>query len=183
MRKLIISIIITGMLIFGMSMGVMAETSDDTSVVNVNISEIALVGAGAPQNLVIGATGIDAGNAPNISTVDTSSVLKYTSIVETGKTRKIQAKLNSLILGCDLALVCENWGSVEGSEGTTANSNAELTPLTTTSDQNLVTGIVSSYSGSTGAILTYTLTINDISNVKAASNSLTVTFTITADDA
>ena len=179
MRKLIISILITGMLIFGMSMGVMATTGDDTSAVNVNISEIAMVAAGAPGNLVIDATSISAGDAPFVSAADATSVLDYTSIVAAAQTRIIKAKLSAVVAGCNLALTCAQL--VDGTAGAdgTVGTVAAITTLTA-ADQNLVSGIGSCNSGATGATLTYTLTIDDIANVKAANNALTITFTITA---
>jgi len=179
MKKLIISILIAGMLIFGMSMGVMAETSSDDSTVNVNISEIAMVAAGEPGDLVINAGAISAGDAPFVSSADSTSKLDYTSIVVTGETRIIKAKLDAVVDGCNLALTCAQLVDGTGTADGTVGTVAAITALTT-SDQDLITGIGSCNSGDTGAALTYTLTIDDIANVKAADNALTVTFTITA---
>ena len=179
MKKLIISIIIAGMLIFGLSMGVMAETSNDTSTVNVNISEIALVDAGDPNNLVIDATAISAGAAPYISVADGNSVLKYTSIVAAGETRLIQAKLDAVVAGCNLKLVCAQLVDGTASADGTVGAVVAINTLTT-ADATLISTIGSCNSGDTGATLTYTLSIDDIANVKADTNALTITFTITA---
>jgi len=180
MKKLIISILIAGMLIFGMSMGVMAEIpgTDDSTVV-INIDEIAVVEAENTTTAFTFADPATIGDAP-AEVTNTESSLKYTSIIVEGETRDITASIGALVPGCELRLILtDGIGVVEGGDGNLGTAASEVT-LAVETESDIVTGIGSCNTGTAPEGLTYTLNITDIAAVVSGSQDATVTFTITA---
>ena len=178
MRKLIISILIAGMLIFGMSMGVMAagEATSDSAALAITISEVAQINADNADATFTINDGVSPGAAPTVAESTSGQTLEYTSIVASGEARKITVSLDSEVSGCCLKIV-----AVATGDGT-IGSNAGQFEITS-AEGDLITTIGSCSSGNPGATITYALTIDNLANVKADgtdTNDRTITFTITA---
>ena len=181
MKKLIISIIIAGMLIFGMSMGVIAagEATSDTAALTITISEVAQISADSADVTFTIGDGSAAGGAPTVGGNTGGQTLEYTSIVASGDARKITVSLDSEVSGCCLKIV-----AVATGDGT-IGSNAPQFEITS-GEGDLITAIGSCSSGADGASITYVLTIDNLANVRADNgdtNDRTITFTITAGSA
>ena len=180
MKKLIISIIIAGMLIFGMSMGVMADTTTDTTTVSIDVDAIATLDIidVTPASFTI--TVPTAGAIPIVSGANESTFLAYTSVVASGATNKIQVSIPTVLLGLDLYIQSH---VVSGTPHSGTNVTSFDLNTTVSSAVDLVTGIGSGYTGASGDKITYTLSIDDINAVVAddsTSNDRVVTFTIIA---
>jgi hypothetical protein len=143
------------------------------------------------QLSVVGAAGRDPGtltlSAPTtagagpVTATDSSTALIYTVTVHSGLTRRIQARYSGTFpAGAKLELMV---GSPSGGDGTRGTFSGTYKTLTT-SDQDVVTGIGACYTGTTaagGATLHYRLTAENPTQLKQATGSLTVTFTLTGE--
>jgi len=174
MKKLMISILIAGMLIFGMSMGVLADTTEDSTAVSIDVDAIATLSVGETESFTITCP-TTPGDAPVVGGEGTTTTLAYTSVVTSGDSNKITAQMGTgLIPGLTLNIAC---GSIDA----TGNGTPTSFDLNGTSAQDFVTAIGSGYA--TGVQITYDLTISDITSVVAddsTSNNRVVTFTILA---
>lgn len=172
-------------LILNMSALAQVWTAGDN--ITLEISNLALIETNyAPVSLIL--TTSTAGFA--IAPVTNSSLyIKVSSLVPTGTSRKITAKVSSgvVLSGTRLTLV--------SSACTTTNSGGHLgthisSPIILSSvDQDLVTDIRSCYTGTgsnDGYKMTFTWgpynTSTDYSQIVAENSSITVAFTITAAD-
>jgi len=157
------------------------QSVDHDVTITVNeIAEIRLTGAAAPT-FTITAPAIG-GDPPVISEDTADRHLRLTSIVSNGETRTIQASHDGDVpdaLDLNLLLAATVGAGNEGTTG--SRESAEL--LLTDVPQDAVTGIGSGYTGTeatSGWKFNYSLTINDVSLLEAESNTVTVTYTLTA---
>jgi len=122
----------------------------------------------------------EAGN-PILSNIDNNLWLNVTSIVASGNTRDISAKIDAPINGLDLKVVSNaHSGSGFGSWG---GPQPEL--ILTTADQTLVSGIKSGYTmdgANNGFNLKYTVKSNNLMYggiTSTTEDNITVTYTLT----
>jgi len=161
---------------------VAADSNVATSGFNVNVSELALVDIeGTAGNLSITSpTGDEAGKPPTEDD-DSATWMNYTVIVDTGDTKTVNAKASATVAGCALDLTAA--ADAGGGAGTVGTSAGTIT--LSTSDQPLVTGIGSCYTGDgtgKGHNLTYDLSITNMGNVRSGTTAIVVTFTLDAVD-
>ncbi|MBO8167181.1 MAG: hypothetical protein H0Z25_08205 [Kosmotoga sp.] len=145
----------------------------DIAVLNVTVGSVTLeVNAPVKAN---------AGDSPVVSTSVDGGYLRYTSIVESGKTRKITAQLDTDVpTGLALKLLATAPSGGTGTLGSPA-SNDEIT-LSKDTAQDIITGISSGWTGTettSGAKLTYSLEITDGSKLNITNPTITITFTLT----
>ena len=145
----------------------------DIAVLNVTVGSVTLeVNAPVKAN---------AGDSPVVSTSVDGGYLRYTSIVESEKTRKITAQLDTDVptgLALKLSVTAPSGGT--GTLGSPA-SNDEIT-LSKDTAQDIITGISSGWTGTettSGAKLTYSLEITDGSKLNITNPTITITFTLT----
>jgi hypothetical protein len=119
------------------------------------------------------------GAQPAVAYSNNDNFLNYTSVVATGGTHKISAKLNATLPGVNIRLTATAPTTGFGSRGTSAATNMVLT----TSDQTVISAIGSCWTntgGTDGAALVYDITFDDanFSSLLTANPVHTVTFTI-----
>ena len=143
----------------------------DIAVLNVTVGSVTLeVNAPVKAN---------AGDSPVVSTSVDGGYLRYTSIVESEKTRKITAQLDTDVptgLALKLSVTAPSGGT-----GTLGSSAGEIT-LSKDTAQDIITGISSGWTGTettSGAKLTYSLEITDGSKLNITNPTITITFTLT----
>ena len=146
----------------------------DIAVLNVTVGSVTLeVNAPVKAN---------AGDSPVVSTSVDGGYLRYTSIVESGKTRKITAQLDTDVptgLALKLSVTAPSGGT--GTLGSPASDDDEIT-LSKDTAQDIITGISSGWTGTettSGAKLTYSLEITDGSELNITNPTITITFTLT----
>jgi hypothetical protein len=157
--------------------GLILANNTATQAMQVTIQSISVLGTtGNPATLAVSAPGT-AGAIPANPTSN-STYAQYTSTVAAGVTRKLQANwalTDAAPAGCVLKLT-----ATPGSgQGTTAG---QITMSSTAT--NIVTGIGGCATGTTstsGAQLTYVLTINSMTSLVAGDNH-TVSITLTLTD-
>lgn len=177
-RRLFIRLLVTLAALFVVT----ACSAQNPFTVELQMTEIYLLVASGPvvQPLVLVAP-TTAGSAPPAVTDNTTSLL-YTSTVTNGRSRRIQAQVTALPAGTQLEVKVTPATGGGGSRGTTT---ADWITLSTTTAQDVLTGIGGAYSGTsaaTGAVVTYRLGVGSVSALKAASpTSVSVTFTLTAE--
>jgi hypothetical protein len=138
------------------------------------IAALAIVGGNPTLTVVAPAQG----GATPANPTSNVNYAQYTSTVPSATTRRLQANwggADAAPAGCSLLLTA----APAGGQGTTAG---QITMSATA--QNIVTGIGSCATGITatsGAQLTYVLSINSLTSLVAADNH-TVTITITLTD-
>jgi hypothetical protein len=189
MKKL--SVIIAGfILVLGMSKIAVAQNNTANHDVTIQVPTIALVGvegsAGTTSiTLSPNVSGLQAGEAVNFENATNSDLwLNYTSIVNSGNARKIDAKIDgNLPAGLDILLNVGGVTSGNGTRGVTTGNDVVLV----SSAQDVVSGIGSCYTEkgqNKGRQLTYRLkTNNDNYGTILASDSysITVIYTISED--
>lgn len=156
-----------------------AADSTKTQTLSLNVQDICVLHVtGNPSSLTVGAptTGGDNPTSP----YDESTYARYTSVVGSGLTRALTAEWggsDAAPAGCSLKLVVSEITSAHGTAGT---ATSEIT--VSSSAANIVTGISScaTGSGSGGAKLKYTLSVDNPANLVAGdSESVTITLTLT----
>ncbi len=153
--------------------------ASDTAIQTFSLSvlDICVLGvSGNPSTLTVSAPKIG-GNTPD-SPFDDSTYALYTSVVGASKTRSITAAWGSADkapAGCSLKLVISEIAGLN--EGT---ASAEITISSVA--QNIITGIGSCATGVGigGAKLKYTLSVDTVTSLVAASSeNVTITLTMT----
>ncbi len=162
-----------------------AATATASHSIDINVSEVALLGLDDTATLVFGiGAPTKAGEAFSVTQpADAVKYLQYTSIVEEGRTRKITAQLSTdmpeglvLEINTESAEKCGDLGSAE-----------EQVELTTNDSIDIVTGIGSGYTGtaadSDGVRLQYGLKTVECEEacdvVPMSGTSITITYTLT----
>jgi hypothetical protein len=158
-----------------------AISDDDTATdaLTMTVDEIAVLDvSGTLSTLTV--TAPDGGGEEPIGDTDANTYLQYTSTVESGDERSVSAELTTdehAPSGCLLQLRA-TIGSGDG-EGTSAG----IKTITSTSAQTIITGITSCATGTgltSGARLTYTLVVDDPTELVANETEIvTVLFTLT----
>jgi hypothetical protein len=159
------------------------DGSTDNHTIGIEIPEVALVDIepAASKNITMNFTApTEAGDPIEAPDDNTDLWINVSSIKSTGDpTRTVSVKLTALVPGVDIKVTAA--ADAGQGAGTLGTPGAQLT--LTTSDQSLVTGIGSGYTGN-GASSGYNLTYNvsspdsDYSNLSATSATATVTYTI-----
>ncbi len=171
---------------FSVSITYAQDSNTDGHTVTIGVPEVALIDIepAASKNISLEYTApTEAGN-PLVAVTNTDLWLNYSSIKSsTNPTRSVTVKVSQVIAGADLKVSA---GSDNGAgDGTVGVPGAALT--LTTSDQTLISGIGSCYTGdgaSSGHNLTYSLDLansggNTYADLEAvASSAITVTYTI-----
>jgi len=177
MKQLLSLVAISGLMALATAAFATGVSTTATSSFNTDVNEMAVLNiAGYPGNLVLGAPGTGGTTIDNAS--DATTYAQYTSVIATGKTRILDAKISagSIPAGTTLKLTAGNPGGT-GNVGTKA---AQVT-LTGTA-ASIVTGIGSCNTGTgdtDGTNLSYQLSVSAIGSlVKTALNNVTVTFTL-----
>ncbi len=164
----------------GVSYGQDSDTDGHT--VTVGIPEVALVDIepAASKNISLQYTAPTEAGLALAEATNSDLWLNYSSIRSTANpTRSVTVKVNQVIPGADLKVVASaDNGAGDGAVGT---PGAEL--ILTTTDQALISGIGSCYTGdgaSSGHNLTYSLDLGGTyADLEAATSStITVTYTI-----
>jgi hypothetical protein len=181
MRKLSIILLTATLLIWLARMETAFSDSDTAShSVTMTVNEIALIGLNSTATITLEmGTSTSTGEAPQDVT-DNGKLLQYTSLVPDGATRSIVAAWGAATdaapAGTSLKLQST---SVPANCGTAAS---QITVSATA--QSIITNIGSCATGVgvNGAEITYTLSVDDFTQL-AASESKTVTITYTLTDA
>ncbi len=157
--------------------GLMFAAATATQTVTMQINSISVLATtGNPAALAVSAPGT-AGATPANPTSNTTYA-QYTSTVAAGITRRLQANWgvsDAAPAGCSLLL--------QATPGTGQGTGAAAITMTSTA-QNIVTAIGScatGVTGTSGAQLAYTLSINTMTSLVAGDNH-TVTITLTLTD-
>lgn len=166
------------------------DDKDDTHTIAVSIPEVALVDieSATSKNISMGFTAPTEAGLPLTTPADNSTLwLNYSSIkTSTGAdtSRTISVKLSPVIVGVDVKVAAAAYSG--SGEGTVGISSGQLT-LTTT-DQSILTGIGSVYTGngvSNGHNLTYSVNYGTTGGTAVYADlvanptaSTTVTYTI-----
>ncbi|WBV58986.1 hypothetical protein PFY12_07845 [Chryseobacterium camelliae] len=191
MKRLNLSVMVLSIAFVAISANVKAQDDkDDTHTIAVGIPEVALVDieSATSKNISMGFTAPTEAGLPLTTPADNSTLwLNYSSIkTSTGAdtSRTISVKLSPVIVGVDVKVAAAAYsGSGEGTVGTPSS------PLTlTTTDQPILTGIGSVYTGngvSNGHNLTYSVNYGTTGGTAVYADlvanptaSTTVTYTI-----
>lgn len=176
-----ISLLVAIVFVISLTAPIMAASDTATQSVTMVIPEVAKLRVqGGDVTLTISAP-TTAGDIPSNIT-DNNTRLQYTSIVASGKTRKITIKWSG-------AQGAPNGTSLKaaatiGSSGQGARGDSAGQVTVSGSDQDFITGIGSSVTATAagnGATGTYTLSVDDISLMVEENKSETITFTLTDD--
>lgn len=181
MKKVLLSIAIS---LFAFGIAAAQDTQSASHNVTINIPNVAVVDIeGASTDITLGATfSGEAGDALGFADTDNSLWLNYTSVVPSSSTtRTISAKIESGSLPAGVKLKVAA-GAPTGGAGTKGSSVGSAIELSTT-DQPLITGIGSCYTGNganNGSNLTYSLELqaNGFANLISTSTTVQVTYTI-----
>jgi hypothetical protein len=155
--------------------------ADDTAQhdVTLNVLEVCLIDLNSTATITLNTIAPAAGGMDPTGDTDTSKLLQYTSLVPTGDTRYISA----------------NWGGTDAAPAGTSlllevtsvpagcgTAGAQITLSDT--PQNIITAIGSCATGvgANGAALTYTFSVDDVTQLVVGDTS-TVTVTFTLSDA
>jgi hypothetical protein len=159
--------------------GLMFAAATATQTVTMQIAAISVLGTtGNPATLAVSAPA--QGGATPANPTSNTTYAQYTSTVPAATTRRLQANwgvADAAPAGCSLLLTATP--AVLPNQGTTAG---QITMTSTAT--NIVTAIGSCATGTTGtsgAQLTYVLSINTLTSLVAGDNH-TVTITITLTD-
>ena len=167
-----------------------SQTPDSTKsshVINFGIPKVALVDVEPSSNNTISITATaptEAGLPIVFSGTDSTLWLNYSSIIKTTP-NKVSVKASTTIPGIDLKVKAGN--ATQTGDGTYGTAASVIT--LSTSDQDIVTGIGSCYTGdgvNKGHNLLYTMAQNGNAGAYAAiqyqtATPITVTYTITAN--
>ena len=167
---------------------VLADSNEGSHSISIEIPEVALLDLEGTTSITLAPTEpTEAGEALDFSTATDNNVwVNYSSIVATGNTRTVTAAITSgsVPTGMNLKVTA---GSFSGSgKGTHGSSASQIT--LSGSEQNVITGIGSCYTGngsSNGHNLTYQLDLvapENYADLVQANTSITVTYTLTEDN-
>ncbi len=163
------------------------DTETDNHTVGFTIPDFAILDIEEAANknitLILSETNLEAGSIFDFSATDATLWLNYTAFAPkvsgSWETREVNVKIDELVPGLDLKVLV---GAATGGIGTLGSSQASASAVTlTTTDQAVITGIGSCYTGngtSKGHNLTYSLAVNNYSLIEAGTKSVTVTYTI-----
>ncbi len=175
--KKITGILMVGLFIMGITGFVMAA-DQESHIVSISVPNICMLDINNTDNVafvIIQPLG-GAGEAPEINDdTDNSKQLWYTSIVPSGQERQVTVASDvDVPAGLTLNVAASEPTGGAGARGT--GTNVDLS----TSAQPIIDGIGTCYSSRiNGAGITYTLSIDDPTNLVEADTDLTVTFTLT----
>ena len=167
MRKYLV-LALAVLLVFGLgSVALAVNTAEQEVTITVNeIMEIAV--SDNPGALIIDTA---TAGAPPTADLDDSTYALYTSVVSTDETRTITAAIDAIPAGLELKL--------EAAPPTDCGTTAGAVALTTTA-ASIIENIGSCATGTeTGANLTYTLSVTDVTKLVADTTNVTVTLTLT----
>lgn len=161
-----------------------ADGLTDSHTVTIKVPEVALVDVepAASKNVVLTYTAPTEAGLALTGATNSTLWLNYSSIKSSANpTRTVSVKVDQVILGINLKVsAAADAGGGAGTKGTPAGAALTLT----TSDQQLITGIGSCYTGdgaNSGHNLTYEVDLSgtyaDL-EADAAGTALTVTYTI-----
>ena len=182
MHKQIVPIIAIGLLLAGTAFGL---TDSATHDVDMTVDEIALIDLNDTSTVALTIAAPASGGETPASATDTSKRIQYTSIVS--RTPSVLSRNLTVNWGgtdaapAGTSLVAEVT-SISGGVGTCGTPAAAVTVSAT--GQNLLTGIggCATGTGTNGAVLSYTLNIDDFTVLDAAeSTTATITFTLAED--
>ena len=164
------------------------DDNDDSHVVTINFSEVAIVDIedSANKDITLDATGgvpAEAGDPYDFSVTNSTLWLNYTSILGNEAARAVTVKITAGTVPSGLDLRVQAAADAGNGAGTMGANVAGTIDLDGT-DQNIITGIGSCYtsSGTTnGHNLTYSLNVNDWSLIDFVDSgaAVTVLYTIT----
>jgi hypothetical protein len=190
MKKL--SLIIVTVFVFGVATIAKAQDSESANhnvsfdVPNFAILDIESTGD-ADVIFSLGDIEVEAGAEFDFSSVSNNNLwLNYTALTDKNgnnvNTRKVSVQLDDAIPGINLKLaVAEDASAGDGQTGSSLTTSAITL---TTSSKDIINEIGSCYTGngaSKGHNLTYSLEADNYSEIEAGSQSVTVTYTITAE--
>lgn len=158
-----------------------ADIETDNHNITLAVPQIALLDIESASGIDISVTLVapeEAGD-PMASQTDNSLWLNVTSIVNSGASNNISATINQVVAGLDVKVVAATYSGLGNGYWGTPNSEITLN----TSDQTLVNGITSGYTGDgagNGYQLTYTVDPDETAfdDLEASSPSLVVTYTL-----
>jgi len=172
------------------SFGVNAQdTRTDNHTISITVPEIALldIEPTASKNITLGYTSPTEAGEPIIpGAANTSLWLNYSSIKSTADPlRTVSVKLSAVIPGVDIKVTA---AAATGTGGGTLGLPSSTALILTASDQTIISGIGSAYTGNganNGHNLTYVLSSGGIGAIAnyadleaASSTTITVTYTI-----
>ena len=169
-------------LVLGLSTAYLqADNETDNHNITLAVPQIALLDIESASAIDISVTLVapDEAGDPMASQTDNSLWLNVTSIVNSGNTRNISVKIDKVVLGLDVKVVAATYSGLGNGNWGTPNPEFALT----TTDQTLVNGITSGYTGDgaeNGYQLTYTVDPDETAfdALEASSPSLVVTYTL-----
>ena len=184
-RKAILAFLLPALLLFGPAL-TFANTDTASHGINLNVSEIAVLGLNDTGSISLATAGtVSAGADPSSAAAasDSTKYIKYTSVVNSGATRVITVALgptDEVPAGTRLTVQAADAGTTN--DGTPVGSEIPLTGAM--SAANLITGIGSCATGTSatdGANITYNYSITDVTALEDDADA-TVTVTLTLSD-
>ena len=175
MKKLKTLVLGLALVVFSLQFAV-AASSTASHDVTLQINEIVLIDLNNTAAITLTTNAPTAGGENPLGDTDATKLLQYTSLVATGLTRKITVAwggTETAPAGTSLKLVAS---AIPAGCGTAA---PQVT--ITNGTQDLVTGIGScaTGTGTNGAALTYTFSIDDVTQLVVGDNkTVTITFTL-----
>ncbi len=164
------------------------DDNDDSHVVTINFSEVAIVDIedSAIKDITLDATGgvpAEAGDPYDFSVTNSTLWLNYTSILgnETSRLVTVRTTAGTIPAGLDLRVQA---AADAGNGGGSVGANVATPIVLNGTDQNIITGIGSCYTSTgtnNGHNLTYSLAVNDWSLIDQSDSgaAITVLYTIT----
>ncbi len=171
-------------LFFIVSMGVFAQSDNDSHTVSVNIPEIALLAISGGDVTLAVQEPVNPGD-PGTGDSDASTRLFYTSLVPSGGFNKITAQASGASVPEGTSITVEATGFSYTGDGGNSAGQVTFTDMLSLGAQDFITDIESAYTGTNagadGAVLTYTLGFSDYTALRALSTPevFTVQYTIT----
>ncbi len=171
-KRLVVGLLI---LLLALSKSIFAASDSDDHDVTIELGEVALIDINSTATITLTTAAPTAGGEPPTGDTDNSKLLYYTSVVAAGESRNITVNWAGSDSAPGLSLKVEAT-SVPAGCGTAA---AQVTIGKTAA--NLITNIggCATGTGASGAEITYTLTVDDTSQIEAGPNTVTITFTLT----
>jgi len=176
MKRLVLALMVLMSMI-----GIVYAANDSAShQVTMNVVECVVIDLNDTSTITLQTTAPAVGGDPVTGATDSTKRLQYTSLVPAGQTRRVTANwgpADSAPAGTSLRVEITAINGVAGNCGT-ATGQITLSNVA----QNIITGIGScrTGTGANGATVTYTFSIDDISQLQVGdSKTVTVTFTLT----
>jgi hypothetical protein len=182
------AVILAAILALAITNNVFAQDNTTSShTVTISIPEVALLDLENSSTITLAPTApTEAGEAFSFTSSTNNSIwVNYSSIVATGKLRKVTAKISSGTVPDGLLLKVAAGTYTGTGKGNLGEAAAQVTLDGT--DKDLITGIGSCYTESgvsKGHQLTYSLSlnsVNDYDKLVKADTDLTITYTISDD--